>query len=360
MYFVEEKQGVNDMRKLKAGIIGFGRSGRDIHYATLLRLTEKYQITAVSDSIADRLNDVKEKTGCAVYDDYKKLLFDKNVEVVINATPSFQHKQVTIEAMEAGKFVTVEKPAAPTVKEIDEMIAAAGKLKGRFSVFQNMRFEPLLFKIKDIMKTGKLGDIYLIRRQIGSYQRRDDWQAMKKFGGGAINNTLVHSLDQALFLTDFDIKRTSSLVLKLITAGDAEDFGKIMVVGNKTSLDIEITSASAYSFPIYVIFGKFGTVLVEKDGDDIVLKTKYLDPSKLRVLTRAEDIKSFSDYQYPSDKIEWIEETDRFVNDGYESCVRYHEAVWECVVNGGPIPVTPESARIVLDVIEKSKKENGF
>ena len=149
------------MRKLRVGIIGFGRSGRDIHSAALLKLPEKYEIAAVSDTIMDRLSEIKEKTSCAVYDDCEKMLSDKSIDVIVNATPSFQHKEVTIEAMQAGKFVTVEKPFAPSLKEADEMIAAAAKLRGRFSVFQNRRFDTELLKIMEIIKSGKIGEVYL-------------------------------------------------------------------------------------------------------------------------------------------------------------------------------------------------------
>ena len=349
------------MRKLRVGIIGFGRSGKGIHGRAFLKLADKYQIVAVSDSFLDRLKEIKEQTGCAIYDDYKKLLADKNVEVVVNATPSFQHKSVTIEAMEAGKFVTVEKPMGVNIQEADEMIAAAKKLGGRFSVFQNYRYEDELLKMKAIMESGKLGEIYYIKRLQGSYQRRDDWQAIKKFGGGSMNNTIVHYLDQSLFLTGFDVKRTASLALNVVSAGDTEDFGKILVVGNKISIDIELTSASAYPLPRWFVFGKYGTLISDSVGNDIVIKYKYLDPLKLRVLTKAEDIKPFSDYKYPSDKIEWKEETDTFANDWSAAAhVRYHEAVWECVVNGKEIPVKPEQAKLVLSIIEQSKKENGF
>ncbi|OGF50418.1 MAG: hypothetical protein A2044_06090 [Candidatus Firestonebacteria bacterium GWA2_43_8] len=351
------------MKKVKVGIIGLGRSGNNIHAAALLKMTEKFQIVAVADKqFADRAAELKKKTGCATYTDVNDLINDKNVEYVVNATPSFLHKELTIKALEAGKFVTVEKPIAGNVKDADEMIAAAKKLGKNFSVFQNYRWEAEVGKLKNIMDSGKIGEVYMIRKHSGMYQRRDDWQAMKKFGGGTTNNTLVHAIDQSLFMTGFDVKRTASLAMKLVTSGDAEDFCKILIVGNKISIDLEITAASAYSFPRWVIFGKYGTIMSEDAGNDIAIKIKYLDPSKLRTLTRAEDIKPASDGTYPKDVIEWKEETiPPFANDwGKVSHVLYHEAAYEWMVNNGPVPVKPEETRMILDIIERSKKENGF
>ncbi|OGF48174.1 MAG: hypothetical protein A2452_04155 [Candidatus Firestonebacteria bacterium RIFOXYC2_FULL_39_67] len=349
------------MKKVKVGIIGLGRSGMNIHAKAFLKMTDKFEIVAVADKqFADRAAELKAKTGCAVYTELTDLIKDKNVEYVINATPSFLHRDVTIKAMEACKFVTVEKPIAANVEDADAMISAAKKLGKTFSVFQNLRWDEEISKLKNIMASGRIGEVYLIRKHTGVYQRRDDWQAMKKFGGGATNNTLVHHIDQSLFMTGFDVKRTASMLLKLVTSGDAEDFSKILVIGNKISIDLEVSTASAFSFPRWVIFGKYGTIMVEGAGNEITIKTKYLDPSKLRMLTKAEDIKPFSDGTYPSDKIEWKEDVDKFVNDWGASHVRYHEAAYDWIVNGKEVPVNPEETRLVLDLIEKSKKENGF
>ena len=344
------------MRKVKVGIVSFGRSGRDIHAATLLGMGDKYQITAVSDPKLDLLSDIKAKTGCNTYSDYKALIADKNVELVVVAAPSFLHKEVTIEALKNKKFVNVEKPVAPDVKSVDEMIAASEKYKQQFSVFQDRRFENDVTEVKKIAASGKIGKVYLVKRVVHTFQRRDDWQALKKFGGGLINNHGVHFLDQMLYFANFDIVKFYGDARLLVSAGDAEDYGKIVVVGKDITIDIEVTGAAAVNIvPSLIVFGTQGSIVSQ--GTD-TLKVTYLDPKKLRKLAKPEEIVPNSNFTYPTDKIDWQEEVIKLKNES--SFKLYYDAAYEWIVNGKEVPVSPESTRKVLNIIETVKKEYGF
>src|SRR5207247_5899878 len=100
----------------------------------------------------------------------------------------------------AGKHVIVEKPMAMSLAEADSMIAAAKRARKKLIVHQNYRFYPEFLHLKEIVDSGLIGRVFHIRNYITAFARRNDWQTLSKNGGGVLNNTCVHFLDQILQL----------------------------------------------------------------------------------------------------------------------------------------------------------------
>ena len=78
---------------VRVGILGQGRSGRDIHAEWLVRSPEKYRIVAVSDLLRDRRDRAVREFECDAYADYRDVLARNDVELVVNALPSHLHTQ---------------------------------------------------------------------------------------------------------------------------------------------------------------------------------------------------------------------------------------------------------------------------
>jgi predicted dehydrogenase len=95
--------------------------------------------------------------------DFRKILDDSNVDVLINATPDHWHALGTIMACQAEKDVYVEKPMAHNVWEGRKMIEAARKYKRVVQVGMQSRSAPYMKKAVEYIRSGKLGDVYLIR-----------------------------------------------------------------------------------------------------------------------------------------------------------------------------------------------------
>ncbi len=115
------------MSRIKLAILGQGRSGRDIHAANLSLLKDLYEIVAVVDPLPDRRERAAAEIGCATYADYRELLGHKDIDLVVNATPSHLHVPVTLDLLSHGFNVLVEKPMARHVADVDAMIEAAQK-----------------------------------------------------------------------------------------------------------------------------------------------------------------------------------------------------------------------------------------
>jgi predicted dehydrogenase len=101
-------------------------------------------------------------TGARAYDNYKKALDDKSIDVVVIATPEHWHAQMAIDAVEAGKDVYVEKPMAQTTESGFRLVEATRRTKRVVQVGSQRRSSELFQEARGIVRSGSLGDIRLV------------------------------------------------------------------------------------------------------------------------------------------------------------------------------------------------------
>jgi D-xylose 1-dehydrogenase (NADP+, D-xylono-1,5-lactone-forming) len=121
------------------------------------------------------------------YGSYEALLADPEIDVIYNPLPNHLHAEWTIKAVEAGKHVLCEKPLALSVEEVGAVQAAVRK-HGRVVAEAFMyRHHPQTLRVQEIVKSGSLGDLKLIR---GSFSfvitREKDVRLDLAMGGGSI------------------------------------------------------------------------------------------------------------------------------------------------------------------------------
>jgi predicted dehydrogenase len=111
---------------IRAGIIGSG--GRSGAHAFAYKEFGNTEIVAFCDVVEERAaSRAKEFDAKAVYTDYRDLINSKSVDVISICSPNETHAEVAIMAAEAGIHVLCEKPMGQSLKECDDMIAAAEK-----------------------------------------------------------------------------------------------------------------------------------------------------------------------------------------------------------------------------------------
>ena len=341
--------------RIKVGIAGLGRSGWNIHAKTFEKLNDKYRVIAVSDPIDERRKEAVEKFGCRAYSDFKSLIMDKDVELIVVATPSYLHARHSIEALEAGKNVVCEKPMATNLAEADMMIKVAKKTGKILTIFQNSLFAPDFLKIKEIIDSGILGRIVLIKIYNQSFGRRWDWQTLRKYGGGELRNNGVHLIIQALsFIGERDPEVFCDLQ-RTLTLGDAEDHVKIMLKApNSPLIDIEVTMACAYPQNKWLIMGTQGGLT----GTSSTLKWKYFDPKMLP--PRKVETKPTPDRSYNVEEIPWIEKTWNIEEGFTKSRINFYNILYKTLKYNAPPPVKPEEVRRVMKIIEECYKQCGI
>jgi predicted dehydrogenase len=104
-------------------------------------------------------------TGAKPYDDYRRLLDDKSIDAVVIATPDHWHAKMTIDAVEAGKDVYVEKPMAHQIAEGFDVVKAVRRTRRVVQVGTQRRSFDLFHEAKKIVDGGALGDVFLVTSQ---------------------------------------------------------------------------------------------------------------------------------------------------------------------------------------------------
>ncbi len=160
--------------KIKIGVIGLGAWGREI-LNTLARLPQA-DVAAICDTYPASLKRIASAAPAAAQTpDYKAVLDNKDIRVVIIATPSHQHKELVLAALKAGKHVYCEAPLANTIEDAREIARAAKAAKQL--VFQcglQMRSDPQRHFLLPFIRSGALGKPVLARAQ---WHKKTNWRA---------------------------------------------------------------------------------------------------------------------------------------------------------------------------------------
>ena len=192
-------------RIVKVGIIGCGGVAKYKHLPALAKV-KNVQLVAFCDIIVERAQQAKEKYGtpdAKVYEDYRELLKDKEIEVVHVLTPNLEHAQISIDALYAGKHVMCEKPMAKTVADAKRMLDAAKATGKRLTIGYQHRHKAESTYAKRCIEAGELGEIYYANCLAIRRRGTPNWGVFldeEKQGGGPLIDIATHSLDLTLYL----------------------------------------------------------------------------------------------------------------------------------------------------------------
>jgi predicted dehydrogenase len=100
--------------------------------------------------------------GAKVYDDYRRLLEDKDLDAVLITTPEHWHAQMLVDAVEAGKDAYVEKPLAHTIEDGFRMVEAVRRTGRVCQVGTQRRSGDLFIEAQQVMASGAVGDVRLV------------------------------------------------------------------------------------------------------------------------------------------------------------------------------------------------------
>lgn len=345
-------------QQIKVGIIGLGRSGNNIHARTLATMPEQYQIAAVADAKDERLKRAAEEYGCDTYNDYHDMLKRGDLDLVVNATPSFLHVPVSKEILNSGSHCICEKPLARRTDEVDELIRTAEQCGKFVTVFQQNRLSPVFVQMRKIIDSGVLGRVVQASISFNKFARRWDWQTEKKMNGGSLLNTGPHPLDQALQLFGTDVMPEVTCAMDNANSfGDAEDYVKIILQGDKRPvIDIEISSCKAYSEDMYNVQGTLGGL----SGSAKQLNWKYFDPEKApeqKLVTQPLENASGIPV-YGTEELAWHEKSWSVPEDAQGPGPAYYTKLYKTIKEGDSLYVTLEQMRQQAYVMEECFKQN--
>ena len=161
-------------RKYKIGIIGAGMIAEK--HAESFMKTERATLAWVARSNASKLKEFQDKFGITNgTTDYRDILNDPDVDAVVITAPPKYHYQMFIDALAAGKHVLLEKPAAISLTELKDMVDVRKKypdLKVCDCSCRHSRLQPKFRFVKELIDSGKLGEIYFIHHNSVAMQGR--------------------------------------------------------------------------------------------------------------------------------------------------------------------------------------------
>lgn len=194
---------------VNCAIIGCGEQGREI-VANLSRIP-KGNITAICDTYSPYLNRAgRAAPKAAKISDYRKVLEDKDIHAVVIATPTHLHKDIVLQAMEAGKHVYCEAPLAHTIDDARAIAKAAKNAKKvYFQAGLQQRSDPEIVHILNFVRAGAAGTAFLARSQYhkktswrraspnSDFEKALNWRLNKDTSVGLVGEIGIHNIDAA-------------------------------------------------------------------------------------------------------------------------------------------------------------------
>jgi predicted dehydrogenase len=336
------------MAKLRAGIIGFGLAGRNMHYRALAEgLGDIVEVTAVwtrrpvprAGTVPD---DFPAKDTVAFYTSLDEFLAHPGLDVVHITTPSGLHRDYIIRAAAAGKHIICDKPLEVTVDAIDQSIEACRKAGVALSVNFQQRFNPHVARLKDAVERGCLGDIVAGSVEAKLYRAPEyysgsSWHGRLALdGGAALMNQGIHYIDLVQWLMKSPpVRVVKGIAGRLVHTGiEAEDFGygEIMLANGA---EMTILGGTCFRPGIDQRFEIRGTNGHATVVDGIVTQACW-DGADRR------------EYFGAVEKVAFSGGTPMMGLDNHE---RYFRAFYTALADGGEAPVPGEEARAATELI---------
>ncbi len=309
---------------LNIGVIGTGDRGTGM--ISKINKIKNLQAIACCDVLPFRLeNGLKAVSSKAKgYDDYRKLLDNKDVDAILVSTPFSTHSQIAIDALDAGKHVYCEKTMAKDYEGIQNLVEKAKQSNTTFQTGHQYHSSRLYTHVVDLIKNGKIGKIAAFecqwnrnanwRRPVPKpeLERAINWRMYREFSGGLLGELCSHQIDFANWVLGempnqvmgtggidywkdgretYDnihlIYNYPSGVKATFTCltNNAKDDYKIKVVGDKGTIILDY--AKAWFYPegnnkkeIGTLDGVSGATIKWEQGLGIPIEVEHKEPSE--------------------------------------------------------------------------------
>ena len=247
---------MNNMPEVKVGIVAVSR---DCFPESLSVNRRKALVEAYA-----------KKYDAKGFTDYEDLLKDPEIEVVSVCVPTTFHHDVVMEAIKHGKHVLVEKPIAFTLKEAEDMIAAAKEAGVILATGHVERFNPAVQKAKELIDNDVIGDIVSASaKRVGPFPPR-----IKDVG--VTIDLAIHDLDVMNYLFDEDVIQVYGTMNSILEKCEFEDHAEIMInFKNESTGILEVNWLTPYKRRQIEITGTDGIISVDYIEQSIDVYGKF-------------------------------------------------------------------------------------
>lgn len=192
------------MKRHQVGIIGCGWIA-PFHVRALNQMADRAEVRWVADPEIERARNIAKTiqggTSVEVLSDYRQAL--TRAEAVFILVPHHLHHPISMEALNAGCHVLLEKPFATSLKAADEMIAKSEEKQRTLMIAYPHRYRKSTQKFKELIDSGVYGKLFMLDAMMDEDQRAyiSGWLAKKAtLGGGVFFSASPHMLDVMLWI----------------------------------------------------------------------------------------------------------------------------------------------------------------
>jgi predicted dehydrogenase len=227
------------IKKISIGIAGCGR------IADLQCLGYYNNSNAVISAVCDP--DIKRAEHCSrkwkvdkIFTSYNELLYDSGIQAIDILSPHHLHADMAIDALHAGKHVSLQKPPALTIRELDDIELVSRKSRKIIRVFENFLYYPPHIKALELIRKGDIGEPVSIRIKTAVGSDKDGWvidkktldwrQTLSLSGGGPLTfDHGYHCYSMARFFIPAEIKCVHAFINWTRLPGDRWTDGPALI-----------------------------------------------------------------------------------------------------------------------------------
>ncbi|TFG04263.1 MAG: Gfo/Idh/MocA family oxidoreductase [Promethearchaeota archaeon] len=263
------------MEFVKFGIIGCG--GAWAFHSAGTRNSQVIKFNSCYDISEKNARRTAKKYKMEYFTDLQKFL-ESDIDAVLIMVPHFLHEEMVVRAAEAGKHVLCEKPMATTLEGCDQMINATKKAGVKFMIAENHRFLPAHEYIRNAVKKGLIGNVFLIRsyegvNEIPGLMKEGFWKGDPiKAGGGSLMDMGAHKFATLNWILNDEVKSAYSWITKQCTVlqEKAEDNAMMFLKFNGGVIANVVVSFTVMTKPTnsMEIYGTKGTILEDHSWEN--------------------------------------------------------------------------------------------
>lgn len=344
---------------IAVGIIGLGRLGYETIIPQLLARPNMFRIVAGCEPEKDRReNFARLLPNAHAYRYLEDMMDDALVEVFIVATRTDIHGKQVLDLVKHGKHVIVEPPLCLSVEEAIVLRAEAIKSKSKVIVNHVGRLSAAFALVEHLVKKSELSDIYQIEINAGRYVRTDDWTAVMRCGGGALNIQGLRLVNMGLTLLQSVPTTIFGDVRRVAAAGDAEDCFTIFLRNfSQRTVQLSYNGGRVNPRPLFVVSAANGEATIDS-LDAPVAKLRYF-PTKGLPRKRASIRLPKLMAETEPEVLPWIEK-EITIDHSVSDLDRSWNAIYQALNRNAAYPVTFEQIIEALKIITRIRKDSAF
>jgi len=333
---------------IKTALMAYGMSGRIFH-APFVSTNPGFDFRAVVERREKKA--ASRYPGIISYDSVEGLLNDKQIELIIVNTPNNTHFELAKQALQAGKHVLVEKPAAETTNEVKELYDLARQVNKHLMVYQNRRWDSDFLSVKEVIESGRLGELIEVHFRFDRYKPILSPKLFKETKGLAANGLTYdlgpHLIDQAisLFGRPLSFKKTTAIHREGSRVDDYFHYH----LSYPHHLNVYLTSGLliAEPLPSFVVHGTLGSYIKDRvDVQEARLDASILpvdpayglepDGSEGKLITFGHDNQKIIEY----------------ISAGRGCYMKLFDAVYHTIRDGALYPITEEHIAWQMELLQ--------